>query len=466
MDAFTDLANTTERIDTAQLAKALDTLSATFKNTPEEVQASLTGLSRLSRNVAKRDEQLKLLLQHSNVVTKVLADRNQQLIKLMKDGNTVFQAVQARRALIHQLLVSTQKLSAQITALVRENRKDLAPTLTKVNAVLAVLLKNQNDLDASIKGLAPFVRVFTNTLGTGPWFDIYVQNLAPGPGDPAAEGRRYPGCRRSWEVAADAELASVSRLIAIAVVLVILAVSVVTLWPKPDAGHGDGVLPARGRRCTRAPTSGSSGSRSARWRASPRPAGRVRVKFWWEAKHKVPANAKAVIASPSIVADRYIQLTPAYSKGDVMADGAEIPLDADRRTAGAGPDLPEPERPVGRARPEGRERPGRAVPAAGRLGEEPERPGREAEPDHHRRVEADRHAGGQLAEPVQHDPAAADVRVRAGRERRSWSGSSTPTSPPPRPRWPVSARTWRRRCRCWRPRSARSRRSSRTTGRW
>ena len=70
-----------------QLAEALDTLSATFKNTPEEVQASLTGLSRLSRNVAKRDEQLEAPLQHSNVVTKVLADRNQQLIKLMKDGN-------------------------------------------------------------------------------------------------------------------------------------------------------------------------------------------------------------------------------------------------------------------------------------------------------------------------------------------------------------------------------------------
>ena len=181
VDAFTDLANTTERINTAQLAKALDTLSTTFKNTPEEVQASLTGLSRLSRNVAKRDEQLKLLLQHSNVVTKVLADRNQQLIKLLKDGNTVFQAVQARRALIHQLLVSTQQLASQITALVRENRKDLAPTLQKVNAVLAILLKNQNALDASIKGLAPYARVFTNTLGTGPWFDTYVQNLAPVP---------------------------------------------------------------------------------------------------------------------------------------------------------------------------------------------------------------------------------------------------------------------------------------------
>lgn len=131
--------------------------------------------------MAKRDEELKTLLKHSDTVTKVLADRNKELIKLMKDGNTVFQAVQARRALVHQLLVSTQKLSAQVTALVRENRKDLAPTLQKVNAVLAILLKNQNALDASIKGLAPYARVFTNTLGTGPWFDTYVQNLAPVP---------------------------------------------------------------------------------------------------------------------------------------------------------------------------------------------------------------------------------------------------------------------------------------------
>jgi phospholipid/cholesterol/gamma-HCH transport system substrate-binding protein len=181
VDAFSDLARTSERIDTAQLAKALDTLSATFANTPEEVRASLTGLSRLSRNVAARDAQLKKLLQHSQTVTKVLADRNKELITLMRDANKVFQAVQARRNLVHQLLVTAQKLSAQVTALVRENRKDLAPTLQRVNSVLATLVKNQQSLDQTLKNLAPFVRVFTNTLGTGPWFDTYVQNIVPVP---------------------------------------------------------------------------------------------------------------------------------------------------------------------------------------------------------------------------------------------------------------------------------------------
>jgi phospholipid/cholesterol/gamma-HCH transport system substrate-binding protein len=187
IEAFSDLATTTERIDTAQLAKALDTLSATFRNTPEEVQASLTGLSRLSRSVAARDAELKKLLQHSTVVTKVLADRNQQLITLLRDGTKLFQAIQARRALVHQLLVTAQSISAQITALVRENRKDLAPTLQRVNNVLGVLLQNQKALDDSIRLLAPFVRVFANTLGTGPWFDTYIQNIVPVPQIPTVQ---------------------------------------------------------------------------------------------------------------------------------------------------------------------------------------------------------------------------------------------------------------------------------------
>lgn len=40
---------------------------------------------------------------------------------------------------------------------------------------------------------------------------------------------------------------------------------------------------------------------------------------------KVPAGAGAVVVAPSVVADRYIQLTPAYSGGPVLADHAVIP---------------------------------------------------------------------------------------------------------------------------------------------
>jgi phospholipid/cholesterol/gamma-HCH transport system substrate-binding protein len=57
---------------------------------------------------------------------------------------------------------------------------------------------------------------------------------------------------------------------------------------------------------------------------------RVRVEFVYDDKYKVPANAKAVVISPSVVGDRYVQLTPVYTKGPVLADGARISL---QRTA-------------------------------------------------------------------------------------------------------------------------------------
>ena len=53
----------------------------------------------------------------------------------------------------------------------------------------------------------------------------------------------------------------------------------------------------------------------------------VRVDMEYDAKYSVPADAKAVIVTPTLVADRFVQLTPAYDKGDkLMADGADIAL--------------------------------------------------------------------------------------------------------------------------------------------
>ena len=54
----------------------------------------------------------------------------------------------------------------------------------------------------------------------------------------------------------------------------------------------------------------------------------VIVTMHYDADVQVPANAKAVIVSPSIVGDRFVQLTPAYAGGPVLADGAT--LDQDR----------------------------------------------------------------------------------------------------------------------------------------
>ena len=54
----------------------------------------------------------------------------------------------------------------------------------------------------------------------------------------------------------------------------------------------------------------------------------VRVDMTYDAKYKIPADAKAVVVAPSIVSDRYVQLTPVYTGGEVMASG--VTLSGDR----------------------------------------------------------------------------------------------------------------------------------------
>ena len=181
VQAFDGLAERAQALDLPQLTTSLNTLADATKDTPEALQSTLKGLSALSANVAARDSQVNTLLGNLKKVSGVLAERNQDIVTLMKDSDVLLRAVVARREAIHQLLVSTSKLSTELTALVVQSRADLKPALTNLQSVVAVLRKNQNNLDNSLRLMAPFYRVFTNTLGTGPWFDTWISNLPPAP---------------------------------------------------------------------------------------------------------------------------------------------------------------------------------------------------------------------------------------------------------------------------------------------
>jgi phospholipid/cholesterol/gamma-HCH transport system substrate-binding protein len=54
---------------------------------------------------------------------------------------------------------------------------------------------------------------------------------------------------------------------------------------------------------------------------------RVKISFWYDSKHQVPADALAAILSPALVTGRAIQLTPAYTGGPVLENDAVISQD-------------------------------------------------------------------------------------------------------------------------------------------
>jgi phospholipid/cholesterol/gamma-HCH transport system substrate-binding protein len=181
VQAFSGLADRAEEIDTKKLAGSLNTLAALTKDTPAAFQGTLRGLSRLSETVASRNDQIGELLGNLHTVSGTLANRDEDIVTLMKDSDVLLRALVARRQAVHQLLVSTSRLSTELTLLVKQTRADLKPALQNLQGVVNLLLKNQSNLDESLRLMAPFYRVFANTLGSGPWFDTWIQNLPPVP---------------------------------------------------------------------------------------------------------------------------------------------------------------------------------------------------------------------------------------------------------------------------------------------
>jgi phospholipid/cholesterol/gamma-HCH transport system substrate-binding protein len=181
VDAFTGLAETSEGIDTDQLASALTTFADLTRNTPEEFRSALEGVSALSTTIAARDDEINSLLKNLDRVSQVLDERDEDIVALMDDADVLFRALLQRKAAIHDILVSTTTLSTELTALVRQSRADLKPALDHLESVVAVLNKNEDNVDESLRLMAPFYRVFANVFANGPWWDTYISNLPPVP---------------------------------------------------------------------------------------------------------------------------------------------------------------------------------------------------------------------------------------------------------------------------------------------
>ena len=177
LDAFRGLSQTVDNIDTKQLAQSFDTISQTFANTPEDVKGALSGLSKLSDTIASRDQQLSNLLANTREVSQTLVDRDAEVQKLISDGNLLLDEVSRREQAITALLDGSRELATQLQGLIDDNDKQLDPVLTSLDQLTSMLQRNQDSLGQGIAKFAPFIRVFTNTIGNGRWFDNYICGL-------------------------------------------------------------------------------------------------------------------------------------------------------------------------------------------------------------------------------------------------------------------------------------------------
>ena len=174
--AFEDLTQTVEPIDTDQLESALGALAETFRGAGGDVRSALRGMSRLSRTVASRDEELDRLLQSSALLTGTLDGSREDVAALLRDAAVLLDELDRRRDAIRGLVVHTRELTVQVRGLVRDNEQEVGPALDALGEVADQLESRQQDLRATLRGVVKFARVFVNTIGGGPWFDSFIGN--------------------------------------------------------------------------------------------------------------------------------------------------------------------------------------------------------------------------------------------------------------------------------------------------
>ena len=100
------------------------------------------------------------------------------LVTLMKQGDLVFDELQARKEAIHRLLVNARILADELRGLARDNQTEIGPALQQVDDLLDMLIRKEGQLKATLHAVGPYSAILGNIIGTGPWFDAYVFNLA------------------------------------------------------------------------------------------------------------------------------------------------------------------------------------------------------------------------------------------------------------------------------------------------
>lgn len=175
--ALGQLTSTTAQLNTAQLSTSFQDLTDILARTPREFRGALKGISMFSRTISTRDAALQELLTHASDLSAVLAKRSKQVTGIMSDGSALLGELESRRAVVQELLANVRGAADELEGLVRDNRTTLGPALQQVRGAASLLTKYRSDLDFVLKNAGGYLRSLGEAVGSGPFFQAYVQNL-------------------------------------------------------------------------------------------------------------------------------------------------------------------------------------------------------------------------------------------------------------------------------------------------
>lgn len=176
-DAVGDFATNTTGTDTADLNRSLDALSTAIDRIAPRLGPAFDGLTRISVALNERNTALGELFGSGRDVTEILAARSAQISTLILNANDLVGMLNDRRTAIVELLAHTSAVAREVSGLVADNERELAPTLDKLNSVLAMLERQRDNIALALPRLAKYQITLGETVSNGPYYSAYIPNL-------------------------------------------------------------------------------------------------------------------------------------------------------------------------------------------------------------------------------------------------------------------------------------------------
>ena len=318
VEAFQGLAETSEHIDTDQLAESLTDARRPDPQHPRGVPGGPRRRVRAvgERRRPRRADQLAAAQPRARSRS-VLDERDQDIVALMKDADVLFRALVARREAVHNLLVSTSPLSEELTAAgaAEPRRPQAGADPPRERRRGAQQERGQPRQQPAADGaVLPGLRQHPRQRSV-------VRHLHP---EPAARPAR-------WVADMDGIVQAARRPRVVLVACCVAAAAFSDVRRRASARPSPRTSPAPSR-STRAATCGCSASPSARSTRSTPSGTDVEVTMSYDADVQAPGRRQG---RDRRAVDRGRPVRPAHAglrpAGDVLADGAVLDHRPDRR---------------------------------------------------------------------------------------------------------------------------------------
>ncbi|MEV0296710.1 MlaD family protein [Nocardia sp. NPDC050710] len=168
-----------ERIDPLQLRQSLDLLDRQMGDSPQLTVAALDSIGALAKVINERRDEIDLLLKSMDQVSQLVSDNQNSVLLLLTRGEAIGNAVALRQNLLRQLLDNVASLTGLLQQMGIENNGQLGPLIENLNTMTEGLQKNRENLDRLYEIMPVAFRQFNNSMGNGPYGEIYAPWLFP-----------------------------------------------------------------------------------------------------------------------------------------------------------------------------------------------------------------------------------------------------------------------------------------------